>query len=79
MTKQRMTDHMYVQVDFVGHAQNPHYKRGLPKGEAARLAAPLQHLRVEPRANDPQSYAFSWHLHHEALGLQSKEPLLTLL
>ncbi|CAL5225176.1 g7957 [Coccomyxa viridis] len=40
------------QVDFVGHAQNPHFKRGLPKGEAARLAALFVNLRVEPRAND---------------------------
>lgn len=35
------------QVDFVGYAQNPHFKRGLPKGEAARAAGPLRNLRVE--------------------------------
>lgn len=33
------------QVDFVGHVANPFYKRSLPPGEAARLAAPLQELR----------------------------------
>ncbi len=41
-----------MQVDFVGHAQNPHFKRGLPKGEAARLASPLMNLRVESKAED---------------------------
>ena len=41
-----------MQVDFVGHAQNPHFKRGLPRGEAARLAAPLMNLRVERKAED---------------------------
>lgn len=43
-----------LQVDFVGHAQNPYFKHGLPKGEAARLAAPLQQLRVEPKIGDSQ-------------------------
>lgn len=38
---------MVRQVDFVGHAQNPHFKRGIPRGEAARAAAPLRNLRVE--------------------------------
>jgi hypothetical protein len=38
------------QADFVGHAQNPFHKRGLPAGEAARLAAPLRNRRAQPRA-----------------------------
>ncbi|BDA40432.1 probable PAN2-PAN3 deadenylation complex catalytic subunit pan2 [Coccomyxa sp. Obi] len=37
------------QVDFVGHAQNPHLKRGMPRGEAARAAAPLRNLRLEAK------------------------------
>ena len=41
-----------LQVDFVGHAQNPFFKRGLPKGEALRLAASLQHLRVAPKTEN---------------------------
>ena len=38
------------QADFVGYATNPHHKRGLPRGEAAALAAPLMNARLEPRA-----------------------------
>ncbi|CAL8467279.1 g6816 [Coccomyxa elongata] len=37
------------QVDFVGHAQNPHFKRGIPRGQAARAAAPLRNLRLEAK------------------------------
>ena len=33
-------------VDFVGYVTNPHHKRGLPPGQATRLAAPLLHARV---------------------------------
>ena len=33
-------------VDFVGYVANPHHKRGLPPGQATRLAAPLLHTRV---------------------------------
>jgi PAB-dependent poly(A)-specific ribonuclease subunit 2 len=48
------------QVDFVGHAANPHHRRGLPPGEAAAAAAPLRALRLEPRADESlQLYAFS--------------------
>ena len=36
-----------VQVDFVGHLLNPKFSRGLPVGEAARLAAPLRDQRVQ--------------------------------
>jgi hypothetical protein len=43
---------MVLQVDFVGHAKNPFFKRGLPRGEAARLAVPLQSLRAEPKQED---------------------------
>ena len=46
-----------MQVDFVGHAQNPHFKRGLPRGEAARLAAPLISLRMEPKSEGFQCAA----------------------
>ena len=37
------------QVDFVGHAQNPYLKRGMPRGEAVRAAAPLLNHRVEAK------------------------------
>ena len=36
------------QVDFVGHVANPFFKRSLPKGEAARLAAQLLETRQKP-------------------------------
>ena len=36
-----------AQVDFVGHLLNPKFSRGLPVGEAARLAAPLRNQRVQ--------------------------------
>ena len=36
------------QMDFVGHAANPFYKRSLQPGEAARLAFPLGELRKKP-------------------------------
>lgn len=47
--KQRAEQCSVFQVDFVGHAQNPHFKRGLPKGEAARAAAPLRNQRLETK------------------------------
>lgn len=47
------------QADFVGHAQNPFFKRGLPRGQAARLAAPLQNLRAEPGAEAADMCALS--------------------
>jgi len=47
------------QVDFVGHAQNPHFKRGLPKGEAARAAVPLRNLRVEHKPEKLDLYALN--------------------
>ena len=34
----------------MGYATNPHHKRGLPRGEAAALAAPLMNARLEPRS-----------------------------
>ena len=48
----------------MGHAQNPHYKRGLPRGEAARLAAPLVNLRVEPKSEGFQCELLSVCLPH---------------
>ena len=43
------------QVDFVGHAANPFYKRSLAKGEAASLAFPLGELRQKAKAPLPGS------------------------
>ncbi|KAK9843491.1 hypothetical protein WJX81_005692 [Elliptochloris bilobata] len=40
-------------VDFVGYVQNPKHRRGLPPGEAARLAAPLRNARLQPRKAGP--------------------------
>ena len=44
-------------VDFVGYAQNPHHKHGMPPGEAAALSAPLRALRAEPRAEKLELWA----------------------
>jgi hypothetical protein len=38
------------QVDFMGYAANPYYKRGGERGLAYRAAAPLQNKRAESRA-----------------------------
>ena len=35
--------------DGIGYAPNPHYRRGAPRGEAYRKAAPLQNKRVESK------------------------------
>ena len=35
------------------YVQNPKYRRGLPPGEAARLAAPLRNARLQPRKAEP--------------------------
>ncbi len=43
---------MVSQVDFVGHAQNPYLKRGMPRGEAVRAAAPLLNHRVEAKPEE---------------------------
>ena len=35
--------------DGIGYAPNPHYRRGAPRGEAYRKAAPLKNKRVESK------------------------------
>lgn len=51
------------------YVQNPKYRRGLPPGEAARLAAPLRDARLQPRKAEPalcapwlllEHYAYTW-------------------